>query len=153
MGNTPGTKYLTPAELWEHFEAYVVKEREAPWIKVEYAGKDGEEKHTPLQVPITFEGFECYLQDKDIISHLSDYSANTDGAYKDYIPVIARIRNNCFVQNFKGASVGAFNASIIAKKLGLIERVNQNVTNTPILNIDPLDDSANNGPTKDSKAT
>jgi hypothetical protein len=33
-----------------------------------------------------------------------------------------RIRQNCFVQNFKGASVGLFNANIIAKKLGLIEK-------------------------------
>jgi hypothetical protein len=144
-------KKLTPAQLWEHFETYVTKEKAQPWIKIEYAGKDGDQKKTPLQVPITFEGFECYLQDQEVIRDLGDYSANTDDAYKDYVPVIARIRNNCFVQNFKGASVGMFNAAIIAKKLGLIERINQNVSNIPILNIDPLDDSTNNSSTKDSK--
>lgn len=146
-------KYVTPEELWNHFADYVEKERTAPWIKIEYAGKDGDQKETPLIVPITFEGFECYLQDKEILSTLCDYSQNRDNAYEDYIPVIARIRNNCFVQNFKGAAVGAFKEGIIGKKLGLAERINQNVTNNPILNIDPLDDTANNSPSKDSKSS
>ena len=116
-------KYIeTPEKMWELFQEYVDNERRNPLYKREYVGKDGNEVDTPLQVPITFEGFECYLQDKDIIEHLSDYAANKDDKYKDYSTIITRIRQNCFVQNFKGASVGLFNANLIARKIGLKEQ-------------------------------
>ena len=122
-------KYIeTPEKLWELFESYVQHEINNPMFKREYAGKDGETKDTPLAVPITFEGFECYLWDAGIISHLSDYSANKDGKYQAYSTIITRIRQNCFVQNFKGASVGLFNANIIAKKLGLVEKIQEDGT-------------------------
>jgi hypothetical protein len=75
-----------------------------------------------LQVPITFEGFECYLADREIINDLGDYSKNDDNRYTEYAPIITRIRKNCFVNNFKGAAVGLFNPNLIAKKLGLIDK-------------------------------
>jgi len=122
------TKYIeTPELMWGYFKLYVEKERNNPMYKVEYVGRDGDRVDTPLQTPITFEGFECYLADEGIINDLGKYSANTDNAYTEYVTIITRIRNNCFVQNFKGASVGLFNANIIAKKLGLIEKSEQTV--------------------------
>lgn len=119
-------KYIeTPNKLWEFFLDYVSFERENPMFKTEYAGKDGEEKKTPLTVPITFEGFECYLSDEGIIEDLGHYAANTANQYEAYCTIIGRIRKNCFVQNFKGASVGLFNANLIAKKLGLVEKIQE----------------------------
>ena len=113
-------KYIqTPEILWEYFKAYVKHESDNPMIKVEYAGKDGEQRNTPLETPITFEGFECYLADQEIITDLGHYSANTDGAYDDYRTIITRVKNNCFVHNYKGAAVGLFNANLIARKLGI----------------------------------
>lgn len=126
MARPFGTKNIeTPERLWELFEDYVEKERNNPMYKVEYVGKDGNMVNTPLQVPITFEGFECYLWDEGIVADLGKYSANTDGAYSNYVTIITRIRANCFTQNFKGASVGLFNANIISKKLGLVEKLQQ----------------------------
>lgn len=117
-------KYIeTPEKLWELFESYVLHEKQNPMYKTEYVGKDGRTELTPLETPITFEGFECYLMDKGIIGDLGHYSQNLDGRYKEYVPIITRIRKNCFVHNFRGASVGLFNANIIAKKLGLSEKV------------------------------
>lgn len=116
-------KYIeTPEKLWELFTQFVEHESNNPMYKVEYVGKDGERVNTPLQVPITFEAFECYLADKEIINDLGNYSSNLNGAYDEYLPIITRIRNNCFAQNFKGASVGLFNANIIARKLGLSDK-------------------------------
>jgi len=155
MARPKGTKYIeTPELLWEYFKLYVEKERNNPMYKVEYVGKDGNQVNTPLQVPITFEGFECYLWDADIISDLSQYSANTEGRYTDYQTIITRIRNNCFVQNFKGASVGLFNANIIAKKLGLIERseVKANIDGQIFKGIN-LDVSGDDSPKEDSKTS
>ena len=48
--------------------------------------------------------------------------------YPEYLPIITRIKQFCFSQNFKGASVGLFNANIIAKKLGLSEKVESQQT-------------------------
>lgn len=124
MANPPvKEKYIkTPEDLWNLFEDYVRHEKDCPLFKREYVGKDGEEKDTPLQVPITFEGFECYVAELGIISDLGDYSNSKNESYASYRPIITRIRNNCFVQNFKGAAVGLFNANLIAKKLGIIDR-------------------------------
>jgi hypothetical protein len=116
-------KYIeNPETLWQLFCDYVENERSNPMFKTEYVGKEGEKVQTPLQVPITFEGFECWLADKDIIQDLGHYAANTDNSYEPYRTIITRIRKNCFTQNFKGAAVGLFNANLIAKKLGLVEK-------------------------------
>jgi len=124
MGTKKGnSKYIeTPEKLWEYFKDYVKHEQENPMYKVEYVGRDGAKEKTPLETPITFIGFECYLADREIINDLGDYRKNDDNRYADYAPIITRITNNCFAQNFKGASVGLFNANIIARKLGLVEK-------------------------------
>ena len=109
-------------KLWDLFLNYVKHERDNPMFKTEYVGKDGNLVKTPLETPITFEGFECYLQDQGIINDLGDYSSNKDGRYSEYATIITRIKQNCFVHNFKGASVGLFNANIIARKLGLVDK-------------------------------
>jgi hypothetical protein len=122
-------KYIeTPEKLWELFLEYVKYERGNPMFKRDYVGKDGEEKETPLMTPITFEGFECYLWDKDIISDLKDYASNKQERYNSYAPIITRIRQNCFVQNYKGASVGLFNANLIARKLGISDTQKTDIT-------------------------
>ena len=121
-------KYIeTPEKLWELFVAYVKFEYENPMFKVEYVGKDGRIERTPLETPITFEGFECYVADLDIIQDLGDYTNVNNLSYSAYRPIVTRIQKNCFVHNFKGASVGLFNPSIIAKKLGLVEKQETNV--------------------------
>lgn len=112
----------SPERMWELFEAYVLHEAEHPMSKREYVGKDGNAVDTKLEVPITFEGFECYLADNDYISDLGQYSANRDNAYTEFVPIITRIRKNCFVHNFKGAAVRLFDANLISKKLGLIAK-------------------------------
>ncbi len=41
---------------------------------------------------------------------------------KDFLMVIARIEETIETQQFEGACVGAFNANIIARKLGLSDK-------------------------------
>lgn len=119
----PKHKYIeTPEKLWQLFLDYIEHERSNPMYKVEYVGKDGNQVRTPLETPVTFEGFECYLQDQEVINDLGNYSSNLNSAYDEYLPIITRIKQNCFVHNFKGASVGLFNANIIARKLGLVDK-------------------------------
>ena len=46
---------------------------------------------------------------------------------KGFIDIITRIEEIIETQQFEGASVGVFNANIIARKLGLVERQQQEV--------------------------
>jgi hypothetical protein len=113
-------KYIdTPERLLELFKDYVKHEADNPMYKVEYVGKDGRIEKTPLPTPITFEGFECYLFELEIINDLGDYASNKDGRYSDYATIITHIRNHCFVHNFKGAAVKLFDPNLIARKLGI----------------------------------
>jgi hypothetical protein len=126
-------KYIdSPETLWGLFLRYVEHEASNPMFRVDYVGKDGERVNTPLQVPITFEGFECFVADLGIINDLGDYSSNRGGSYDSYSPIITHIRRNCFVQNFKGAAVGLFNANLVAKKLGLIEKAETTIIEQPL---------------------
>lgn len=120
-------KINSPEELWQYFLDYVDHAKSNPMYKVQYVGKDGREEYQPLNVPITFEGFECYLADKNIIQDLGLYASNSRGRYKQYVTIIARIRKNCFVNNFNGAAVGLFSPNLIARKLGLTDK--KEVTN------------------------
>lgn len=130
-------KYIeTPDKLWELFCDYISHEKEHPMFKREYVGKDGDPVDTALQVPITFEGFECWLADERVIQDLGDYSSDKQERYKEYATIITRIRKNCFAQNFKGAAVGLFHANLIAKKLGLVDKTeNKNENNNINRNI------------------
>ena len=112
----------SPEKLWELFEDFVKHEQEQPWEIQEFVGHTGKEVTKKFQVPILWEAFEVWLADQDVITTLKDYSSNRDGRYKEYVPIVARIRNYIFANNLKGASVGVFQQNIIARKLGLIDK-------------------------------
>lgn len=139
-------KYIeTPDILWQLFKEYVIHERDNPMFKTEYVGREGQTKLTPLETPVTFEGFECYLSEVGIIEDLGDYSSNKDGRYNEYATIISRITKNCYVHNFKGAAVGLFNPNLIARKLGLTDKSDVTTSSSiSILNIDPLADDSSN---------
>lgn len=116
-------KYIeTPEKMWELFLEYIDHSKKNPLYRTDYVGRDGNKTLTPLAIPITFDGFETYLALKGVINDLGDYSKNDDGRYKDYAPIITRIRNYCFVNNFNGAAVNLLNANLISRKLGLSDK-------------------------------
>jgi len=137
MARPEGTKNIeTPEDLLTHFKEYVKYEQEHPMRKVEYVGKDGRLEKTPLETPVTFDGFECYLRENNVIkSHLGHYED------KNYLPIITHIRQFCYVHNFKGAAVNLFNANLIAKKLGLTEKIETTNIEQPLFNDVPKNNS------------
>jgi len=131
-------KYIeSPEKLLELFKDYVKHEANNPMYKVDYVGKEGRLEKTPIETPITFEGFEVYLFQKEIINDLGDYASNKDGRYSDYATIITYIRKHCFVHNFKGAAVRLFDPNLIARKLGLKEQVEQTNIEQPLFKLDP----------------
>jgi hypothetical protein len=140
----------TPEEMTALFEKYV--KSIIPRFKVEYVGKDGERVETPLKTPLTFEGFKDFCWDENI-GDVEQYFTNLNEAYTDFLGVCSRIKNKIRRDQIEGGMVGQYNPSITQRLNNLKETTETTVTTSvSILNLDPLDDSADNKFTEDSKS-
>jgi len=114
-------RFKTPDELLDAFTAYKAEVNNNPWLKHE-AIKSGEFSgqliSIPLQRPYTLKGFSvfCGLSFQGLLNY-----GNSEG-YEDFFDIYKKIEIECEVQKFEGATVGAFNASIIARDLGLTDK-------------------------------
>ena len=125
-----GTKIIeTPEELWSMFQEYLnsleVLEMEVPHVKLGTVII-----HT--QEPPTMEGFKYFgsnyfeIKGKDSIT-LSNYIENRTNNYDDYYVIVTRIKDYIYKHNFSRAAVGIYKESLIAKQLGLSEKITQTV--------------------------
>jgi hypothetical protein len=116
-------KYIeTPEKMWELFESYATETKNNPRYKIEYVGKDGDRVQTPLERPLTIEGFELHLFNQNIIADLGHYFANTDNRYDEYRTICSRIRKAVRNDQIEGGMVGQYNASITQRLNGLKEQ-------------------------------
>lgn len=116
-------KYIeTPEKMWELFTEYVEHVKSNPRTKVEYVGRNGERVNTPLERPLTLEGFESYVSDKGVISDLSHYFSNKDGRYEKYVGICSRVRREIRRDQIEGGMVGQYNASITQRLNGLTDK-------------------------------
>lgn len=130
MARPFGTKIIeTPEELWNMFQEYLnsleVLEMEVPHVKLGTVII-----HT--QEPPTMEGFKYFgsnyfeIKGKDSIT-LSNYIENRSNSYDDYYVIVTRIKDYIYKHNFSRAAVGIYKESLIAKQLGLSEKITQTV--------------------------
>lgn len=130
MARPFGTKIIeTPEELWTMFQEYLnsleVLEMEVPHVKLGTVII-----HT--QEPPTMEGFKYFgsnyfeIKGKDSIT-LSNYIENRTNNYDDYYVIVTRIKDYIYKHNFSRAAVGIYKESLIAKQLGLSEKITQTV--------------------------
>lgn len=116
-------KYIeSPEKLWEYYTNYKEWTKNNPILKQDYVGKDADEVYRKLERPLSFEGFEVYLRDNDIICDLGDYDRDKDGRYTEYATILRACKKDIEVNQFNGATVGIFQQNIIARKLGLVEK-------------------------------
>ena len=80
----------------------------------------------PLGRPYTLSGL-CLYCDATTAWWYSFRDNMREQNDKGFIDIITRIEETIETQQFEGASVGVFNANIIARKLGLVERQQQEV--------------------------
>lgn len=108
-------KKYTPSELWEGFLAYMQWVADNPWLQNQVLQKVGQIIKVPTERPMTILGFCLHI----------DIARQTFENYEkesDYLDIITRIRDTIYTQKFEGAAVGAFNANIIARELGLADK-------------------------------
>lgn len=118
-------KYIeSPERMWELFEAYKRDVKESPRIRVDYVGRDGKRVETPLETPLTMEGFEEYVMEHTKVTYpdLTEYFEGKNESYKDYFPICSRIQRVIRKDQIEGGMVGQYNASITQRLNGLTDK-------------------------------
>jgi hypothetical protein len=121
--------FSTPAILWGEAVKYFEWVDENPFIEFKPMsisngngqGSNIELIEVPVKRPYTWEGLEIFLD----ISSLRNYK--TDENYKDFMQVIGQIEKTIYSNKFTGAASGFFNANIIARDLGLVDKQQSSV--------------------------
>lgn len=102
-----------------------------PWTKKDWVGKDADEVTRETQRPYTLSGLCLYLDCST--SYFREFKSNPPKDSEDFLTVITRIEEVIYTNKFEGAAVGAFNANIISRDLGLVDKKEQNiVTEQPL---------------------
>jgi hypothetical protein len=124
-------KYIeTPDKLWEYFEEYKKETKSKPFLVKDWVGKDAMDVYREKERPLTIEGFECYLADKNIIDNLSQYFANTEQRYTDYQTICSRVKKAVRKDQIEGGMAGMYNPSITQRLNGLVEKTQTEVNIT-----------------------
>lgn len=112
----------TPEKYWEEAIKYFEWISGRKWYHneaIKGGDKAGKLIKIPTETPMSIESF-CVFADISLDTFLK-YESNKD-PYKDFHDVSTRIRSIIESQQFEGATVGVFNHSIIARKLGLVDK-------------------------------
>lgn len=133
-------KYIeSPEQLWDYFLQYIEHNRANPYTEQQWVGKDGHEVHKQIMAHISFDGFEGWLCENDVINDLGDYASDKDGRYTEYATIITRIRRVCRGRLLTAAVSGVANGNVVSRYLGIAEKTendNKNTNYEVTLNLD-----------------
>lgn len=110
--------FESPQVLYEVCMEYFEVTSERVWNKIEYKGAEIIKVEIPTPVPFTLTGLCIFLG----IDENTWQRYRKNDAYKDFWAVVSEVDKIIYTQKFEGAAVGAYNANIIARDLGLIEK-------------------------------
>lgn len=118
---------FTPEQFELAWQQYFQWVDDNPWYKAE-AVKGGDAVGMIIKVPVgrpyTEIGFCVFhdLGEKYITELAKTLEGKTSDEEIELSNILTRARAKCYTQKFEGAVVGAFNANIIARDLGLAEK-------------------------------
>jgi len=131
-GNPLNPKKLTPEELWDGAVNYFQWCNDNPWYKEQWVGKEAVRVEEKLQRPYSIEALCISLN----ISKQTFFNYAKEEGYETFFDVCSRVKEIIDSQHFEGGMVGAFNANIVTRKLGLAEKQEIEATgNQPQINI------------------
>lgn len=114
---------FTPDEFDAAWQEYFEWCDNNPWYKCEQS-KGGGIVNIPIPRPYTEAGFCSYHNlGVNYLSQLFDsVKDGEDDESKAFSWVLSRARAKCNAQKLEGAAVGIFNANIIARELGMVDK-------------------------------
>jgi hypothetical protein len=116
--------FSTPEMLWNACMEYFEATDKRKWNKIEYKGTPLKKISIPTDTPYTLTGLCIFLGIGT--STWNDYKNKPE--YKDFSDIINQVEDIMFTQKFEGATTGAFNASIIARDLSLVDKSESKTT-------------------------
>lgn len=124
--------FETPQLLWEAACEYFNWCDSNPWNKKELVKSGdlaGKLFDIPTERPYTITGLCIYLGCNE--AYFRVFKGQLPAGEKDFNTVIEQIEQVIYTQKFEGAAVGAFNANIIARDLGLRDKSETEISNKP----------------------
>ncbi|MBX3241022.1 MAG: DNA-packaging protein [Chitinophagaceae bacterium] len=120
-----GRKLLfeSPELLWKAAQEYFSWVDRNPWYRseaIKSGNRTGDIIQVPTARPYTLSGFCLYVHASE--SFWRDFRSN-ENIQEGFSSVISRIEDIIRTQKFEGATVGVFNANIIAQDLGLRSKI------------------------------
>lgn len=112
--------FETPELMWEAACEYFQWCDDHPWEKKDWVGQLAEEIQREFKRPYTMQGLCNYLGCNTV--YFRNFKNQKRENKEDFSSVISRIEDTIYQQKFEGASIGFFNANIIARDLGLREK-------------------------------
>lgn len=112
--------FASPTLLWNAACEYFEWCSQNPWHRIDFKGKDADRVEIPTERPFTITGLCLYLNCSS--SYFRAFKSTLKPENEDFLTVITRIEETIYTQKFEGATVGAFNANIIARDLGLTDK-------------------------------
>lgn len=126
----PTRIFKSPNELEHAWNLYKedLQVQANEWIKIQYVGKDGEQKKDPYKLPYTMDGFEvfCYKN----FGTVDHYFTNKEGYYSEFGTICSHIKKEIRSNQITGGMLGVFNPSITQRLNNLSEK-NEDVTEKP----------------------
>ena len=113
-----GRKFTSPQELWDLACEYFKFCDDNP-LEQEKVFGTGLTMRPKKWRPYTIKGLCVYIDTGE--STWNDYKTKEE--HKDFRKIIEIIENIIYTQKFEGAAAGFFNANIIARELGLAEKI------------------------------
>ena len=107
--------------LWEQYKAWA-DNNPLVYTETTKTPKGDIVKTINHRLAWTWQGFDTWLFNNGVIHSTKDYKSNTKGDYSDYSSIITYIGEEMYSQKFAGAASGLYNANIIARDLGLVDK-------------------------------
>ena len=111
----------TPEKMWELFCDYRKETKQDVILVHDYVGKDADEVYRRKEKPLTLEGFEIYILEKNSY-YIEQYFKNTNKIYEEFVPICTHIRKEIRKDQIEGGMVGQYNSSITQRLNNLVER-------------------------------
>lgn len=136
-----GKLFDSPETLWDACVEYFEYTDSRKWNKVDYKGSNVERVEIPTDTPYTLSGLRIFL-DIDFQTWINYRSKE---GYEDFFDITRKVEEIIYTQKFEGATVGVYNASIVARDLGLAEKTeNKNEVTISDIDYSKLSESALN---------
>lgn len=123
------TIFDSPVAMWEAAVEYFNYNEDHPRYELDFRGKDATEVELPKLQPLSIEGLCLFwnVNTAYLRQFKSTIAATTGVNAKDFTTIITRIEEVIFKQQYDGAASGFLNQNIIARKLGLSEKIESKV--------------------------